>query len=246
MTRAAKRRRAAGETNVYAPDELKKQRFHPKEIVKIISRPFIMFATEPIVLCLSLLSGFSDALIFTFLEAFGPVFKQWNFGTIDQGLAFIPIGIGYLIAYLSFLPFVRRNERVLAKDPDGVPPEQRLYWLLFSESIPAVVSRSELSICDCPSAAPLLSIGLFGFAWTSLGPPIPWIAPLLFTALVGIANYSIYMATIDYMINSYGPYSASAAGGNGFARDFLAGIAAFYATPRKFLTRIIGEECPPD
>lgn len=34
---------------------------------------------EPIVLCLSLLSGFSDALIFTFLDAFGAVFGQWGF-----------------------------------------------------------------------------------------------------------------------------------------------------------------------
>ena len=33
------------------------------------------------------------------------------------------------------------------------------------------------------------------------------------------------------MIAAYGPYSASATGGNGFARDFLAGIATFYATP---------------
>ena len=39
------------------------------------------------------------------------------------------------------------------------------------------------------------------------------------------------MATIDYMIAAYGPYSASATGGNGFARDFLAGIAALYAGP---------------
>ncbi len=39
------------------------------------------------------------------------------------------------------------------------------------------------------------------------------------------------MATIDYMIASYGAYSASATGGNGFSRDFLAGIAAMYSTP---------------
>lgn len=39
------------------------------------------------------------------------------------------------------------------------------------------------------------------------------------------------MATIDYMIASYGPYSASATGGNALARDFLAGIAAMYSTP---------------
>lgn len=39
------------------------------------------------------------------------------------------------------------------------------------------------------------------------------------------------MATIDYMVASYGPYSASATGGNALARDFLAGIAALYAGP---------------
>ena len=84
--------------------------------------------------------------------------------------------------------------------------------------------------------APLETIGLFGFAWTSIGPSygIPWIAPMLFSALVGAANYAIYMATIDYMIAAYGPYAASATGGNGFARDLLSGIAAMYATPRKY------------
>ena len=39
------------------------------------------------------------------------------------------------------------------------------------------------------------------------------------------------MATIDYMIAAYGPYSASATGGNALARDFLAGIAALYTAP---------------
>ncbi|KIX01589.1 uncharacterized protein Z518_09315 [Rhinocladiella mackenziei CBS 650.93] len=54
--------------------------------------------------------------------------------------------------------------------------------------------------------APLETIGLFGFAWTSLGPDygIPWIAPMI---------------------------AASATGGNDLARDFLAGIAALYSAP---------------
>lgn len=30
---------------------------------------------------------------------------------------------------------------------------------------------------------------------------------MIAAAIVGIANYSIYMATIDYMICAYGPYS---------------------------------------
>ena len=42
------------------------------------------------------------------------------------------------------------------------------------------------------------------------------------------------MATIDYMVASYGPYSASATGGNALARDLLAGFAALYSGPCKF------------
>ena len=169
VDREAKRRRKAGEDNIYGPSELKEQRFSAKEIIKIWVRPFEMFLREPIVLCLSLLSGFSDALIFTFLESYTPVFKQWNFGTVALGLAFIPLVIGYFIAWVSFFPFIRRDNAIRKKDPDALQPERRLYWLLWT--------------------APLETIGLFGFAWTSLGPPIPWIAPLLFSALVGIANY---------------------------------------------------------
>ncbi|RAL62201.1 hypothetical protein DID88_002685 [Monilinia fructigena] len=79
--------------------------------------------------------------------------------------------------------------------------------------------------------APCLPIGIIGFAWTSTGPPIHWIGSCIFAGVVGIANYSIYMATIDYMICAYGPYSASATGGNGWSRDFLAGVLTIPATP---------------
>ncbi|KAL9034867.1 MAG: hypothetical protein Q9180_005171 [Flavoplaca navasiana] len=212
LDREAKRRRLAGEKNVFGPNEIKTRRLTTHEILTIWYRPFEMFVREPIVLFLSLLSGFSDALIFTFLESYGPVFKQWNFGVIATGLAFIPLLVGYLIAYMSWFPTIRRQRQAREKNPDKVTPEDRLYWLLWT--------------------APLETIGLFGFAFTSLGPPhVHWIAPLIFSAMIAIANYAIYMATIDYMIASYGPYSASATGGNGLARDFLAGLAAIYSMP---------------
>lgn len=51
--------------------------------------------------------------------------------------------------------------------------------------------------------------------------------------MYSVIKYAIYMATIDYMIAAYGPYAASATGGNGFARDFLAGIAAMYSVPSR-------------
>jgi hypothetical protein len=90
LDREAKRRRKSGEDpNVYGPNELR-SRISLREVWTIWYRPFYMFFTEPIVLWLSLLSGFSDSLIFTFLQSFQPVFKQWNFGTIQIGLAFLP------------------------------------------------------------------------------------------------------------------------------------------------------------
>lgn len=57
LDREAKRRRKAGETNIYGPNELEVNRFSPKKIMITWMRPFDMLLREPIVLCLSLLSG---------------------------------------------------------------------------------------------------------------------------------------------------------------------------------------------
>ena len=56
---------------------------------------------------------------------------------------------------------------------------------------------------DILLAAPLETIGLFGFAWCSLGPPVHWMGCMIFAACIAIANYAIYMATIDYMVRYY-------------------------------------------
>lgn len=215
MNRIARKRRKADNSNVWGPDELVpfKDRFSAKEVLTTWMRPFKMFLTEPIVLVLSLLSGFSDALIFMFIQSFALVYDQWHFSTVAIGLSFISIGVGYLIAWLSFIPVIKRNiaERKAKPDDERAQYESRLWWLLYT--------------------APCLPIGLIGFAWTVQGPPIHWMGSMVFAAIVGIANYAIYMATIDYMICAYGPYSASATGGNGWARDFLAGVLTVPATP---------------
>jgi hypothetical protein len=181
------------------------------EVFTIWSRPAIMFVCEPIVLFLSLLSGFSDALIFTFFEGFRVVYDQYDFTPTQLGWVFWAVELGYLLGYLSFLPWIAHDTAISRKDPDALQPERRLFWLLF--------------------LAPIEPICLFIFAWTSTGPPIPWIVPTIMAMFIGAANFAIYHATIDYMIAAYGPYSASATGGNGFARDFLAGVAAMYSNP---------------
>lgn len=157
MDQIAKKRRKDGTNpNIYGPNELTpfKERFSVKEILVTWIRPFRMFLTEPIVLTLSLLSGFSDALIFMFIQSFALVYEQWDFGTVEIGLAFIPIGVGYLLAWLSFIPAIKRNikERRAKPDDEKAQYESRLWWLLYT--------------------VPCLPLGLIGFAWTSGGPPI--------------------------------------------------------------------------
>ena len=202
------------------PNELipLRERFSAKEILITWYRPFKMFLTEPIVLTLSLLSGFSDALIFMQIQSFALVYKTWNFNDYETGLAFLPILIGYFIAWGIFVPGINRNRRQREANPDDehAQYESRLWLLLYT--------------------APCLPIGLIIFAWTCGGPPIHWIGSMFGSAIIGIANYSIYMATIDYMICAYGPYAASATGGNGWSRDFLAGVLTVPATP--FYTNI--------
>ena len=216
MNRIAKKRRKEGNPNIWGPDEIEpfRERFSVKEVLVTWLRPFRMFLTEPIVLVLSLLSGFADALIFMFIQSFVLVYEQWDFSIVQIGLAFLPIGIGYVIAWLAFIPAIRRNinERKQKPDDEKAQYESRLWFLLYT--------------------APCLPIGLFGFAWTIQGPEtLHWVGSMVFAAIVGIANYAIYMATIDYMICAYGPYSASATGGNGWSRDFLAGVLTVPATP---------------
>lgn len=225
IDKEAKRRRKANPgLEVYGPNELKMPRISMKEAVKIWARPFEMFVREPIVLFLSLLSGFSDALIFIFLEGFPVVYEAWDFGVLESAWAVIPINVAYFVTYLIYLPWIYRYTRTRQKKGEDFEAERRMKILLF--------------------LAPLEPIGLIGFAWTSLGPPrVHWIAPMIFSLLIGIANYAIYFSTVDYMIAAYGPYSASACGGNAFARDFLAGISAMFAIP---MYEGIGSEYPTE
>lgn len=212
LTREARKRRKEGTAKVWSEAELAQLSWRTKEywtnVLRTWVRTFYMLTTDPIVACLSLISGFSDALIFTFLFALPMVMKQWQFNAWQTGLCFVPIFIGYLMTW-AFWKFVvirywsKRLDRLNAK------PELRLQWLLWT--------------------APLLPASMILFAWTARSG-YPWICPVILLTFVGVANFAIYGSTVDYMIASYGEkYSASATGGNGFMRDLLAGVSTFYA-----------------
>ena len=64
-------------------------------------------------------------------------------------------------------------------------------YTVNKSSLQPLMHRHQLNLAVIPA----LPLGLFGFAWTSLGPPkVPWIAPMIFSAIVGIGNVSIWLA----------------------------------------------------
>ncbi|KAI1275104.1 major facilitator superfamily domain-containing protein [Xylaria sp. FL0933] len=211
MNNIAKRRRATLiDPYIYGPGEMLPfcRRLTIHEPGVNIFRGFKMLFTEKIVAVLSLLSGVSDAIVFLQIQSMNLVYHKWHFNSWQTGLAFVPFAIGYLIVWAAMIPTFRsgqrrRDENIL--NDDYAQFELRLRPLLWA------------GLC--------LPVGLFIFAWFSVGPlHYHWIWSMIGTALIGIANYGIYMSTIDYMVCAYGPYSASATAGNGLARDLMAGI----------------------
>jgi MFS family permease len=209
--RAKKLRKADATCNIRGPTE--NEKISVKGVLTMMGRPYKMLVCEPIVGFLSLLSGFSDALIFSFLESYGYVFGEggWGFTPSQLGIAFFALFIGYWAAWASYVPVIRRDNQK-RRAGKVLTPESRLWFLQY------VVLG--------------LPLGLLGSAFLVTGPPLPWIGPLIFAVFIGWANMAIYFATIDYMVAAYGgKYSASATGGNGFTRDVLAGICSFYTGP---------------
>ncbi|KAI1211416.1 MFS general substrate transporter [Annulohypoxylon truncatum] len=227
MDNAAKEERESGrKPNVYGPGEIAgKKHINFREYGSIWLRPFRMFLTEPIVLVFSLLSGFSDAIIFMMVQSLNFVYWQYGFNTHELGLTFVPIGIGYLMAYIMYFWIIRGNVKTRKQKPgcEHAQYESRLKSLLYT--------------------APLLPIGLLVFAFTAafFTMPIHWFWSMIGTCLIGISNFAIYMTTIDYVIRAYGPYAASATGGNGWARDFFAGILTPYSIPMVSTLRCPGK-----
>lgn len=111
------------------------------------------------------------------------------------------------VGYLIQLCFNRLSKKARAADPNSQDAqyEGRIDVLVYT--------------------APCLPLGLVIFAATANSSygNLAWVGTMVGVFFIGIANYTIYASTIDYMVAAYGFYAASATGGNGFARDFLAG-----------------------
>ncbi|TAQ84589.1 hypothetical protein B7494_g7091 [Chlorociboria aeruginascens] len=202
ISKAAELRRRTKNWGIHAKQEEIEIDFR-ELVTKNFSRPIRLLVTEPIVLLLSIYMAFIYGLLYLFLTAYPIVFQQihgMNGGV--SGLTYFGMITGMLIAGLYIVLTQPSYNRKLAAN-NGIPvPEWRL---------PPVI------IGGCSFAG-----GLFWFGWSGYRADIHWIVPTLSGLLTGFGLLSIFLQSLNYLVDAYLMFAASAIAANTFLRS-LAG-----------------------
>jgi DHA1 family multidrug resistance protein-like MFS transporter len=159
--------------------------------------------TEPIVLLLSIYMAFIYGLLYLFLTAYPIVFQQIHGMTGGVGgLPYFGMIIGMICAGIYIVLTQPSYNKKLAAN-NGIPiPEWR---------IPPIIIGG-LSFAG----------GLFWFGWSGYRRDIHWIVPTLSGLLTGFGLLSIFLQSLNYLVDAYLMFAASAIAGNTFLRS-LAG-----------------------
>lgn len=177
-----------------------------------LTRPFRFLFSEPITTFSAIYNGFLYGLVYLFNEAFPLVFgpgKGHGFNVGAQGLSFLGMAIGPIIAFCAY-PLQERYylRRVAENDGKGVP-EARM-WMARLGAI-------------------FIPVSLFWFGWTSYSW-IHWIVPIIGSAFFGAGIYIVILSILNYVVDSYQTYSASALAGVILVRNLVGAGFPLFAT----------------
>ncbi|SPO03496.1 probable fluconazole resistance protein [Cephalotrichum gorgonifer] len=167
------------------------------------SRPMRLLFNEPIVLLLTIYTAFIYGLLYLFITAYPAVYQRVHgFGQGASGLPFIGLIVGQILAGIFVLAQQPWYMRKLAAN-NGVPiPEWRLPTIIVGG-----VS---------------FTIGIFWFGWTGFTKDIHWIVPTISGIFTGFGLLCIFLQAINYLVDAYLMFAASAIAANTFLRS-LAG-----------------------
>ncbi|PRP80994.1 hypothetical protein PROFUN_11108 [Planoprotostelium fungivorum] len=166
-----------------------------------LSRPWILLFKEPIVLLMSIYMAIAYGILYMLFAAYPIVFQQkrgWSPGI--GGLAFLGVLVGMLFAIVYTVFENIRYSKVVDRLGGRAPPEERL---------PSAIVASFF-----------LPVGLFWFAWTN-SPSIHWISPVAAGAPFGFGMVLVFLAVMNYLIDTYVIYAASVLAANSVLRSLF-------------------------
>jgi len=172
-----------------------------------------MMLFEPLVLFTCLYIAYVYAIFYIFLQSYPIVFRGiYGFSAGQQGLTFLPIGVGAIITAGFYLAW----DTILSK-----ARAQGKAWSQKEE-----MRRLPLSLF----AGPLMVIGLFWLGWTAK-PSIHWIVPTLSGIIFGMGYLCTFMALLNYLVDAYDIFAASAMAASSFSRSTLGAVLPFCTRP---------------
>ncbi|KAI0204767.1 major facilitator superfamily transporter multidrug resistance [Astrocystis sublimbata] len=193
-------RQSTGDWSLHAHSE--EQEVSAKDLaLKYGLRPLQMLAT-PICLCITIYTAFIYALYYASLASFPIVFqKTRNWNELTGSLPYLALLLG--VAFGVLLNVVGQTYYSAKSRANGLKavPEARLLPMMIGSYA--------------------LTASLFIIGWTSQ-PTIHWIFPVIGVVLMGFGYYAVFTSAINYLVDTFQLWSASALAANTFARSALA------------------------
>ncbi|KAF4222172.1 hypothetical protein CNMCM8980_008546 [Aspergillus fumigatiaffinis] len=175
-----------------------------------VYRPMQLLALEPMCMNLCIFSAILLGILYLFFGAFQLVFSHiYDFNLWQIGCSFLGILVGMVAAILTD-PLWRRNYARLERQHQEAVGEK-------NEFMP------EWRLPPAIGGAPLVTIGLFIFAWT-IYPHVHWVVPIIGSAVFGAGTVLVYSGVFTFLVDAYPTYAASALAANSFARSTFAGV----------------------
>ncbi|KAH8162915.1 hypothetical protein CIB48_g5343 [Xylaria polymorpha] len=183
----------------------------PRELLrKSIVRPLKMLVKSPIVLILSLQLAVVYGFLYILFTTFVFVFEgQYQFQAGPAGLAYLGIGIGFLI---SLVGNGLTSDYIAKKEAKGgeIKPESRLTPMLLGVL--------------------LIPLGLIWYGWTAQYK-VHWIVPIIGTSFIGIGVNLVWIPVQSYLIDAFTIYAASALAANTVVRSVFGVVLPLAGQP---------------
>lgn len=213
VSKAEKLRRMTGNWAIHAAHETVKLDFN-QIVTKTITRPLKMLVSEPIILLISIYTGFCYAILYLCLSSYPYVFMvKYKWSLSHAMLPYVGILIGMAICCTVMMTVYERQYFALVeKSENGRPsPEARLEPM------------KPAAIC--------FFIGLFWFFWSANYPEhVHWAVPAVSGIFTGYGMMGIFVPAVNYVIDAYLFFAASALAAMTFLRSAMGAASPLFAT----------------